>query len=283
MLRVIDISGTTGPYMLARSSLTMPAGGGKLFVGNAIAYVAAGNGNTGGFATADVSNPDSPLLISGVDANNVEGRAVVANGSGLAVAVGTVGQFGGGGAALDVLNVSDPSNTGVFLTRFPMPAGPFSVAIGAGIAFVADSTAGLQVVNYRSFDNQGVAPSLTVVPPIDVDTNAPGIQVEEGSLITLGAQVMDDVQVRNVELLLNGQVVRNDVSFPWDLTARAALECGHERRNAPITRHRHRGQRYHFCRHHGHVRARCHAAATASHVSQCGYHLGLGELGLFRF
>jgi hypothetical protein len=31
--------------------------------------------------------------------------------------------------------------------------------------------------------------------------------------------VLDDVQVRNVELIVNGQVVQNDVSFPFDLSA----------------------------------------------------------------
>ena len=36
-------------------------------------------------------------------------------------------------------------------------------------------------------------------------------------------QVADDVQVRNVELLMNGQAVRNDVSFPFDLTAALPL------------------------------------------------------------
>jgi hypothetical protein len=36
------------------------------------------------------------------------------------------------------------------------------VAIGEGIAFVADGTSGLQVVNYRSFDTLGVPPTITI-------------------------------------------------------------------------------------------------------------------------
>ena len=108
------------------------------------------------------------------------------------------------------------------MTRFNLSTAPFSVAIGSGIAFVAVGTAGLQVVNYRSFDNQGVPPVLNVVPPADMDP-APGIQVEEGGVVQVGVQVTDDVQVRNVELLFNGQVVVNDVSFPWDLSARMPL------------------------------------------------------------
>ena len=110
VLRVIDIS---DGGMVGRGLLTMPAGGGKLFVGNGTAYVATPVGFTVGFATASVSNPDSLTLISGVDANNIAGRMVVPNGSGLAV---TVGKPGGvfGTAALDIVNVSDPANTGAF-------------------------------------------------------------------------------------------------------------------------------------------------------------------------
>ena len=213
VLRAIDIGGAN---MIARGSLTMPAGGGKLFVGGGVAYVGTG----GGFVTVNVSNPASLQLLSGVDAANIEGTHVVANGSGLAVAVGSVVGPTGPINGLDVLNVSDPANTGAFITRFNLPASPRSIAIGSGIAFVATGTAGLQVVNYRAFDNQGVAPTVTVnTAGMDVDAVKPGIQVVEGSLVSVPVQVSDDVQVRNVELLVNGQVVQNDVSFPFNLTA----------------------------------------------------------------
>ena len=106
------------------------------------------------------------------------------------------------------------------LSRGSRSRQPNSVAIGSGIAFVADGTAGLQVVNYRSFDNQGVAPTVTVnTTGMDVDSMKAGIQVVEGSLVSVPVQVSDDVQVRNVELLVNGQVVQNDVTFPFDLKA----------------------------------------------------------------
>jgi hypothetical protein len=54
---------------------------------------------------------------------------------------------------------------------------------------------------------------------LDVDPQTPGIQLTEGSTIPIRAVVTDDVQVRNVELLVNGQVVENDVAFPFDLSA----------------------------------------------------------------
>ncbi len=211
VLRAIDLRDGA---MTPRGALTMPAGGGKLFVGNGIAYVAADDGFNGGFATADVSNPDSLALISGVDANNIAGRSVVANGSGLAIAVGRPGG-GFGVPVLDVVNIADPSNTGVFLTRFNLSAPPFSLAIGSGIAFVADGSSGLQVVNYRSFDNQGIPPTITLSNSFAMTSPTNGV-AEEGKLVLVSARTTDDVQVRHVEILVDGVKVFTDVSFPFE-------------------------------------------------------------------
>ena len=217
--RLTAIGVAEGEFTI-KGSITLAQSNGKLFVGGGIAYVGAGNGTTGGFSTVDVSDAGAPRLLSGVDANNVQGSMVVANGSGLGIAIGTVrGPQGQNISALDVLNVSDPTSTANFITRINLPADPFSVRIGAGIAFVANGTAGLQVVNYRSFDNLGRAPTLNFTSSVtDLDPAAPGVQVQEGTRITVTPTVTDDVQVRNVELLVNGQVVGNDVSFPFELS-----------------------------------------------------------------
>ncbi|HRF11814.1 MAG TPA: Ig-like domain-containing protein [Candidatus Accumulibacter phosphatis] len=218
-LRAIDLSGLS---MSLLGNLGLPAGSGKLFVGNGIAYVGAGDTQTGGFVTVNVANPAAMTLISGVDANNVEGQAIVANGSGLAVSVGALYNFGRLINQVHVLDVRDPTNTANFLTGFNLPAPPQDIAIGAGIAFVADGTGGLQVVNYLPFDNQGQAPTITLsAPNADRDPATPGIQAVESSLLNVKLDVADDMQVRNVELLVDGQVVANDVSFPW--TAAVAL------------------------------------------------------------
>ena len=110
ILRAVDLS--TG-LMVAQGTLTMPAGGGKLFVGNGIAYVATELSFTGGFATADVTNPNSLVLLSDVDNTSIAGKAVAANGSGLLVSVGNPGGAIGT-RSLDVSNVTDPANTGGF-------------------------------------------------------------------------------------------------------------------------------------------------------------------------
>ena len=96
------------------------------------------------------------------------------------------------------------------------------IAIGEGIGFVADGTAGLQVVNYLPFDTNGVPPTASISLPASavVGTGTDGNpEVVEASTVNIQAAVASDVQVRNVELLVNGQVVQNDVSFPFDLLA----------------------------------------------------------------
>ncbi|HRF73519.1 MAG TPA: Ig-like domain-containing protein, partial [Accumulibacter sp.] len=215
-LHAVDISGLS---MSVLSSLDLPTASGKLFVGDGIAYVGAGDGNFGGFVTADVADPTAMTLLSDVDNNNLEGEAIIANGSGLGIAVGQLNFFPAWRSGLDVVDLRDPTNTGAFLTRIDLPARPFDIAIGAGIAFVAGGTGGLHVVNYLPFDNQGQAPTITLsAPKADRDPATPGIQALEGSLINVKLAVGDDQQVRNVELLLDGQVVANDVSFPWSAT-----------------------------------------------------------------
>jgi hypothetical protein len=223
LLSVIDI---TAFQMVRRGSTPLPVLGNQLFVGNGVAYIAAGSipGGpsfaTGGFETVNVSNPDHPTLIEGVDAISLGGKAIVTNGSGLAVAVGPLGGGSARTNVLDVIDVSDPTKTDRFQTQFSLPKTPQDVAIAAGLAFVADDTAGLVAVNYLSFDNQGVAPSVTI-KALDLTPN-PGtgqLQAAIGSVVRIQADIRDDVQVRNAELLVNGRVVQNDVTFPFDFAA----------------------------------------------------------------
>ncbi|MBD2152111.1 Ig-like domain-containing protein [Pseudanabaena sp. FACHB-1277] len=213
-LQTIDISGIT---MVSRGSLNLPDGAGKLFVSNGIAYAAAINDNfRGGFATADVSNPDNITLISASDVTSpfvAPGTELVPNGSGIGVLIGSNGVN-----VLDLMNISDPTNTNAFLTRIELPVAPQSVALASGIAFVADGSSGLQVINYLPFDNKGIPPTVSISSSItDADPNTLDIQVIEGSSIPIKVTINDDVQVRNVELLVNG--VANDVSAPFDLFA----------------------------------------------------------------
>ena len=216
ILTAVDISDFA---MRDRGTLPMSDAGGKLFVGNAIVYAAATSDSQGGFTTADVSDPDNPVLLSASDVTApvvAPKTAIVANGSGTGLLVGSSFAFRST-HSLNLMNVSDPTNTNSFQTRIDLPSSPSSVTIAAGIGFVAGGDSGLHVVNYVPFDNRGEAPAVTInATNVDLDPDVEGIQVLEGMSVPIIASIMDDVQVRNVELLVNGVVVSNDVSFPFD-------------------------------------------------------------------
>ena len=97
---------------------------------------------------------------------------------------------------------------------------PQDAEIASGLGYIAAGTGGLVVANYLGFDNQGNAPTVSISGPA-------GGEIQEGSLVPIRVDVTDDVQVRDLELLLNGEVVARDVSAPFDLTAIApALSSG---------------------------------------------------------
>ena len=60
----------------------------------------------------------------------------------------------------------------------------------------------------------------------DVDADLDGIQVSQGSTILVTPSASDDVQVRFVQLLVDGEVVASDVSYPWELPWRPAEVSG---------------------------------------------------------
>jgi hypothetical protein len=219
VLRVID---TSSGAMVLDGSVTLPYGGNQIFVANNVVYVGAESVSTaGGYLTVDVSNPAAPALIEGPDNRGIGGAAISLNGSGTGLSV-QEGLTGGGQTVnfASVFNTSNPSNTGQFITQYNLPSRPYGVAIGDGIGFVADGGSGLAVLNYLAPDTAGVPPVIdSVTDPVDVDPTTAGIQLYEGVPISVSATVTDDVQVRNVELLLNGTVVANAVAFPFALTA----------------------------------------------------------------
>lgn len=211
-LRAISI---VGDVLTVRDSLTLTTAGGKLFVGGGVAYVGGTEGFQQGFSTVDVSNIADLKLLSNPDVTTIANGAIVSNGSGLAV---SIGNLAGIGNMLHVSDVTDPTNTSRFVTQYALPAAPKDLALANGLAFVADGGSGLQIVNYVGFDTQGVAPTVSVsVDGVDADPATAGTQVLEGRTVRVIPVITDDVQVRNVELLVNGQIVSNDIAFPFEL------------------------------------------------------------------
>ncbi len=230
-LRAVDISGDS---MVAGDSLDVGAGGGgEIFVGGGIAYVTQGTFPSAfdGFATIDVSDPGDLILISRPD--NLESRpdrAVAADGSGRALVIGSVPNpsdpFSQPLNIVDAADVSDPADTDAYVTRFLLPEFPLGITLASGVALVADGDGGLMVLRYRS-DSAGQPPAVSVrTLADDADPVAPGLQVLEGSLLHVLIDATDDVLVRGVEVLVNGQPVGSDTSFPYEALLTASASAG---------------------------------------------------------
>ena len=126
-LTAVDISGA---QMAARDTLAVADGGGEVFVGGGIAYVAS-QGFRGGFATVDVSDPDNLALISGSDVasgfrpghsrRRWLGRPLR---SAMSRILPTRLSDRRGGRA----DVSDPADTNAYFTRTFLPGVPAGIA-----------------------------------------------------------------------------------------------------------------------------------------------------------
>jgi hypothetical protein len=184
----------------------------RLFVGGQRAYVST----RAGYEVYDVSDPAALVRVGTLSGGPLSFKQIVLASPDLAVA--PVGVFGGGPHDLTLYDTSDPSVTNASLGTFTTPGAARSVAIYNGIAYVADSDAGLQVVNYVPFDALGIAPTVDVDASFPFDPADPpnAGQAEEGKLVRVSAIVSDDVQVRNVEFSIDGQVAVTDGSFPFE-------------------------------------------------------------------
>ncbi len=204
---VTDISNPGSPALVGQINVSTVFSNAGISAGNGVAYIASSN-----LSTVDISNPTQPTLIQGAGSIFFPAKDISLNGSGLGLVAAEE-------QGLAVYNTSDPKDTDDFLTVFDTPGFTYDVAIASGIAYVADGSGGLQVINYLGFDNQGVAPTVNISSNADLNSDVVGIQVLEGSAVPIQVDVSDDVQVRNVELLVNDEVVANDISFPFDFSA----------------------------------------------------------------
>jgi hypothetical protein len=128
-----------------------------------------------------------------------------------------------------LLDLSDPTVTNKVITTFNTPGTAEAIALAEGVGFVADGSAGLAVLNFLPFDTTGVPPTASISLPASsvVGTGADGNpEVVEGSTLPILATATSNVQVRNVELLVNGKVVLNAVSFPLNLSTIAPTIAG---------------------------------------------------------
>lgn len=170
-----------------------------------------------GWHQVDVSNPAQLRLLGSPQGTQAAVHDLVDNGNGLLVATTSFG--GTRTLAVSIYDSSNPADTGRFLGSWDTPGACRGLILHRGIAYVADSSSGLAVVNFRAYDNQGRAPSVALAAPLpDDDENTPGIQMISGRAFGVRASATDDVQISRVELLRDGNLIAVDESCPFEFT-----------------------------------------------------------------
>ncbi len=74
---------------------------------------------------------------------------------------------------------------------------------------------GINVVRYTLPDRAGIAPTVTLIPPVDEIPGVPGIDITGGQTLTVRVDAQDDILVRHVDLLVNGEVVASAYRYPF--------------------------------------------------------------------
>jgi hypothetical protein len=178
------------------------------------AYVAA---YTSGWKVVDISDPTQPVVISGKadfmprDIELTDGFAFAAEQLFLNFAV--------------YVNIEDPANA---IFQGTIDLSRFGVHFGTGIAldsnyvyltgeknavgqdYGTDGNTHLLIAQYRLIEDKGsVAPTVTMIDPTQDTVTI------EGKQITATATADDDIGVKSVAFLVNGEVVYTDTSRPY--------------------------------------------------------------------
>jgi histidinol phosphatase-like enzyme len=199
--RTLSLSGSTASPFPAGPNL-------RLFVGGEIAYAV----HRTGYNTFDLTNPAQPVLVQTGTSQQFGWKQMTLNGSGLALAAVGPNSTDDGTHDISLYDVSNPTNAITALTTFPTPGLARAVALWEGLAYVADDTAGLQVIYYLAYDGNGIAPQIK----LSTSFNLAPAQIAENSPARVTADASDDVQVRNVEFYLDGTLVEKDGNFPFE-------------------------------------------------------------------
>ena len=237
LIRTTDIS-QIHVAMSSRGTLDLAAlvNPGQLFVGDSILYVPTEvqlGLTRGGYATVDISNPDNlallgaslpisePLFIPGAD--------IAVNGTDIGLLVGrtTIPLTLDFANRAELVDTSDPSDNNRLLTVFELPldpdqldAGiPAAVSIGSGAGFVAaqENRDSPSSIICRSIPLETRRP--LPFPRPSTRMRPPEFKLSKAARYpSILMNLDDDVQIRDVEVLLNGTSIRRDVSFPWDTT-----------------------------------------------------------------
>jgi hypothetical protein len=155
------------------------------------------------------------LLGAARDAGPNSFKQIVDVGAGLGVAAVGVNPRADGTHDVWLYDLREPAQTTAVRTVLPTPGLAHALTVFNGLAYVADGVAGLQVVNFQPPDSGGAAPNVVLRTSFPLTTPTNGV-AEAASLVTLTAEVADDVGVRAVEFRVDGQTVAVDGNYPFE-------------------------------------------------------------------
>ncbi|HSH16723.1 MAG TPA: Ig-like domain-containing protein, partial [Verrucomicrobiae bacterium] len=200
VLHAVDAPGTIGLGGLGKR-LRLAAGNGLLYTTHST-----------GFNVFSLANPALPVRLRQNETQQFGWKQLQPNGSGLGIAAVGLNSSTDGPHDIYLHSLEPGGTNSVFLASLVTPGVARALSLYYGLAYIADDTAGLQVMNYLAADTFGVPPTIELEPSFAV--NPP--TAEETSWVRVEARVTDDVQVRNVEFYVDGVLVANDGNFPFE-------------------------------------------------------------------
>ncbi len=173
----------------------------RLFAGDGTLYAT----HTSGFNIVDTATtPDTPSLVSNFNTAAFGWKQIVGTGNGLGVAAVSPNSTDDGPHEIDLYTLGADQRTPAFNTTFITPGLAAAVSLFNGLAYVADSGTGLQVLSFKAFDSQGIAPAISISANIPLNQGSFTSEIESGKPVRVYATATDDVLVRNVEFYIDG-------------------------------------------------------------------------------
>jgi hypothetical protein len=201
-LQIATMVQSPGTAQTGAQRVRLTSGGGLLYAAH-----------NAGFNVFNVADPLAPVLVHHHMTAQRAWKQMVPNGSGLGVAVVGVNPTQPSTFEVYLHDLNPVGTNAVFLTLLRTPGIAGAVSIYNGLTYLADGPNGLLVLNYTEADTMKIPPRIELKAnfPLGAISQAPS-----ASPARVKASVSDDVQVRNVEFYLDGQLIAADGNFPFE-------------------------------------------------------------------